>query len=398
MKIEVLFFLFGLIKSFTLNKINYKINTIIKMSDTNDVLFKFGSNPRLEAPNDAGELTWYPIGFPNEFKRSKPTPIIIRDINYIVWKDRDKYYSLRDACSHQGASFYNGCINKNTITCPYHGYTFNGDGELTDIPKLQFIDSEMHNIHSFKVVEKNGLVFMNTIPIKNNESELLDLNKIWVEPEAFDTNQKPVYLTKNFEHNAKFVSVNSLDICHIGFVHTFGNNKNPNPINTTKVFNVNDSPFHYKIIYEYLAGPKSLVNKIYKYDKITVENEYILPHTTVARVIFGNFSSTIITQALPISKFKTKLFVKAYRNYWYFDINKTPLFLRPLNNLVNLFGDLLTENTMETTLSQDKAIVDYIDKIDYKTMHGKFSILYDMMSNHYKNKYKQFYENNKNSF
>ena len=55
-------------------------------------------------------------------------------------------------------------------------------------------------------------------------------------------------------------------------------------------------------------------------------------------------------------------------------------------------GDKFTQETMITTLKQDKSIVDYIDKSNYFSMHGKFSILYDKFSNHYKNNYKKFYE------
>jgi hypothetical protein len=161
---------------------------------------------------------------------------------------------------------------------------------------------------------------------------------------------------------------------------------------------LNDNEHHYKIIYEYVAGENSLVNKIYNFENITVENEYILPHTTVARVKFGEFSSTIITHALPVSRFKTKLFVKAYRNYWAHnlsELNEYPLLkllLYPFQKLVNTFGDKVTYQTMYTTLKQDKSIVDYIDKTDYESMHGKFSIVYDMFSSHYKNNYKRFYE------
>ena len=138
----------------------------------------------------------------------------------------------------------------------------------------------------------------------------------------------------------------------------------------------------------------SLVHKIYNFDNIVVENEYVLPHSTVARVIFGNYTSTIITHALPVSKFKTILFVKAYRSYWSYDLSneKNYNLLYPFLYLINIFGDNLTHNTMYSTLKQDKAIVDYIDKTNYESMHGKFSIMYDMFSNHYKNNYKIFYE------
>ena len=358
-------------------------------------LFHLGTFPRLDFPNENGQLTWYPIGFSKDFG-IKPKLVTIRDINYIVWRDTSGYYGLRDCCSHQGSSFMLGQTCKNTISCPYHGYIFDGtNGELIQIPQLPHMDSHAHNIDYFKVVEKGDMVYFNTIPITNPEmKKKIDECKIFIEPEYFNKEQRVVYLQEDFEHYAKFVSVNSLDICHIGFVHTFGNKKSPNPLHNSRVLKLDDYEHHYKIIYEYLAGENSLVNKIYKYDKIEVENEYVLPHSTVARVKFGNLSSTIITHALPISKFKTKLFVKAYRSYWTHDLNneKNQNILYPLMYFINMAGDKITENTMYKTLKEDKAIVDNIDKTNYQDMHGKFSIVYDLFSNHYKSNYKKFYE------
>ena len=373
------------------------INDDVKnVSNHKHEFFHYGIFPRLDdGPNENGQLTWYPIGFSKNFGM-KPQKITIRDLNYVVWKDKSSYYGIRDCCSHQGSSFMLGETCKNTITCPYHGYIFDGtNGELVKIPKLPHVESVSHNIDCFKVVEKGDIVYFNTIPIRNESMKLaIDESKIFVEPEYYDRDQRAVYLSEDFEHYAKFVSVNSLDICHIGFVHTFGNKKSPNPLHNSKVLKMDDYDDHYKIIYEYMAGENSLVNKIYKFDNITVENEYTLPHSTVARVKFGNLSSTIITHALPVSKFKTKLFVKAYRSYWSYDLENTKNhnILYPFLHLINEFGDQLTHNTMYTTLKQDKAIVDNIDKNDYVSMHGKFSIVYDMFSNHYKNNYKKFYE------
>jgi phenylpropionate dioxygenase-like ring-hydroxylating dioxygenase large terminal subunit len=357
-------------------------------------MYHFGTFPRLDRPNDKGQLTWYPIGFPSDFS-NKPSRITIRDVNYIVWKDKNVYYGMRDSCSHQGSSFMLGTVCKNTISCPYHGYIFDGcNGELLQIPKLPHVESQSHNINSFKVVEKGDMVYFNTIPIKNEETKAaIDESYIFTEPEFYDKKQRVVFLAEDFEHYAKFVSVNSLDICHIGFVHTFGNRNSPNPLHNSKVLKMDDQEHHYKIIYEYIAGENSLVNKIYKFDNITVENEYALPHTTVARVKFGTMTSTIITHALPISKFKTKLFVKAYRSYWsHYHEKNTFYLLHPFESIINYLGDKVTFNTMYNTLKQDKAIVDNIDKSSYEGMHGKFSIVFDMFSNHYKNKYKEFYE------
>ena len=369
------------------------------MDGCKDKFYNFGLFPRLECANYKGQLTWYPIGFASDFGKN-PKRVTIRDINYIVWKDSTKYYALRDCCSHQGSSFMLGETLKNTITCPYHGYIFDGDnGELIAIPQLPHMNSCSQNINSYKIVEKGDMVYLNTV-VATSEAvrNEIDESYIFTEPEYFMPGQRPVLLSEDFEHYAKFVSVNSLDICHIGFVHTFGNRKRPNPLKNSKVLKINDNEHHYKIIYEYVAGENSLVNKIYNFENITVENEYVLPHTTVARVKFGEFSSTIITHALPVSTFKTKLFVKAYRNYWAHNLSEEgeyPLLkplLYPFQQLINIFGDKITYQTMYTTLKQDKGIVDYIDKTDYVSMHGRFSIVYDMFSSHYKNNYKRFYE------
>jgi phenylpropionate dioxygenase-like ring-hydroxylating dioxygenase large terminal subunit len=362
---------------------------------TKPKLHRFGSLPRLTPPNDKGQLTWYPIGFAKDFGR-KPTRVTIKDVNYIVWRDKNEYFGLRDSCSHQGSSFMYGESCKNTITCPYHGYVFNGEnGNLIEIPKMKCLESKLHNIDCYKVVEKGDMVYFNTIPVLNSTMKNdIDESAIFVEPEYYSSEQRAVMLSETFEHYAKFVTVNSLDICHIGFVHTFGNKKHPNPIKNSNVIKLNDTDNHYKIIYEYIAGENSLVNKVYKIDNITVENEYVLPHSTVARVKFGEYTSTIITHALPVSTFKTTLFVKAYRNYWSYN-NKENNYLNvlyPFEYLVNLVGDRFTYNTMFTTLKQDKSIIDFIDKSSYEGMHGKFSIVYDIFSNHYRNNYKLFYE------
>ena len=371
-------------------------NPNFQVTNKND-FYRLGLNPILNDINKYGELTWYPIGLPNEFTYKNPKKVTIKDVNYIIWKDNNGFYGLRDACSHQGSSFQGGNIINDTISCPYHGYIFNGTcGQLLEIPKMIIKQNDCYNVKSFKVVEIDGIVFMNTIPLTLENYNLIDSKYIWIEPESTDPKQKVIVLTEIFEHYAKFVTVNSLDICHIGFVHTFGNKNNPIPLSNTHIQNCNDSTYHYKIAYEYLAGDKSIVNYLYNFTNITVENEYVQPHTTVARVLFGNFSSTIITIAQPISQFKTRLFVKAYRNYWYFH-NSTNIFENIHNFFINNIGNLLTYYTMFETLKQDKKIIDNIDKTDYKTMHGKFSIKYDMLGNHYKHNYKKFFEYDDNT-
>lgn len=64
---------------FIKNKIQvYKSEKILQnevkntfMNETKSEFYYFGSFPRLDYPNDKGQLTWYPIGFSNDFTKNQ---------------------------------------------------------------------------------------------------------------------------------------------------------------------------------------------------------------------------------------------------------------------------------------------------------------------------------------
>lgn len=374
---------------------------------SNENTFMIYPPKKLSSYNTGGILSWYPIGFDRNFAKNKPNQITLNNVNYIIWKDQNNnYYALRDSCSHQGSSFKYGKTHSNVITCPYHGYIFNGNnGSLINIPKMKFTPCKEQTIDTFKVIKKADVVYLNTIPLLNLPNETFD-NLIIEDKtffEAFEYNDpdfKVLYLEKDFEHSAKIVTLNSLDISHIAFVHSFGNKERPNPCNNFTIlpmdtyYNTNITINNYGTVYKYYSGKNSLVNRLYKMNELIVQNIYILPHTTIARVLFGKWASTIVTHALPISKFKTRLFIKVYRNYLYYDLKKMNIFdfMYPFKYLINIFGDYITVNTMKRTVNEDKRIIDNIDKYNYESMHGKFSIINDLLSDHYKENYKKYYE------
>ena len=173
--------------------------------------------------------------------------------------------------------------------------------------------------------------------------------------------------------DARTVSENSLDILHISEVHTFGNKKRPLPL-SDKLERIAEG--HVKATYEYETSAESMAYKIFGIDNLIVENEYILPHYTVARVKFGQYTNTIITSALPISNGRTKLFVKAYRNNWVYNFE-------PLNYIF----DKITEDMMEKTLNEDKGV---INNIYYQYRDGNFITKYDELVKMYREDYEKY--------
>ena len=324
---------------------------------------------------DKYDLQWYVIGTPLDFAINVPQKATVWNKNYVVWRDDEgKYTALDDACPHKGASLAGGTIQNGSIICPYHGYEFDCSGELKQVPGICFQPSPLHNVAKYDVVEKNGWVYLNTfsdlIKNKNNNSSLKEgvVENIFTEEEVDPSKYSVVFLDMDFNCYSRILSENSLDVMHIGFVHTFGNKKRPAPIEIHPPRL--EGPHHFKTSYMYEAGENSLARRYFKTKDLIIENEFILPHTTIARVIFGEYTSTVITFALPISENKSKLFVKTYRNFWQ-----------------NPMGDKISKDMMYQTMLQDKVIV---ENIHPHFEDGKFNMRFDKLQNTYKTFYKRF--------
>jgi phenylpropionate dioxygenase-like ring-hydroxylating dioxygenase large terminal subunit len=127
----------------------------------------------------------------------------------------------------------------------------------------------------------------------------------------------------------------------------------------------------------------------YKND-IMIENEFVLPHITVARIAFPPFISTVITFATPINHTHTKLYVKTYRNFW----NDKDDPLNPLTTLINqatrYTGNIVSYSLMENTMKEDKGI---LENIRPEKMDGTFNMKYDKLQNVYRQLYKKHIHN-----
>jgi phenylpropionate dioxygenase-like ring-hydroxylating dioxygenase large terminal subunit len=322
-------------------------------------------NQSLLSEQDKYDLGWYVVANKKDIRYNKPFQATIWNKNYVIWKNATsgEIHGLDDVCPHKGASLAGGKIVKGCVTCPYHGYEYNGEGTLAKIPGINFTLSAVHNVAKYHVIEKNGWVYLNTNPYNAS----LDVN-IFEEPEAVGGDFSSVFLEMDFNCYSRILSENSLDVMHIAFVHTFGNAEKPAPLEEYPPTQI--SPYHFKTAYLYESGKQSMVKKVFDIKTLRIENEFVLPHTTVARVIFDKYISTVITFALPISETRSKLFVKTYRNFWN-----------------NELGDIMTEKMMRTTMLQDKAVV---ENIDMRYMEGKFNMKYDKLQNTYKTFYKRF--------
>lgn len=329
---------------------------------------------------------WYVVEQSNQVKTNVPQKVTIYNSPVAIWKDTDKQYAaISDVCPHRGASLSYGRIDKpiGCVVCPYHTFKYDKCGRLVQTPGASTMRANDNynfktDVPHYPIVEKNGWIYLLNRPLYTiGELKYYnDPSTIWVEPEATDESFKCVMLSKIFNQDARTVTENSLDILHISEVHSFGNKRRPLPI-SEKLEKIADG--HYKYIYQYEAGEDSMPSKLFGIKTLTVENEYILPHTTVARVRFGEFVNTVVTTASPVSHNTSRLFVKAYRNNWVFN-----------NPLIDGVFDKITTNMMEKTLCEDKGVV---DTIYAKFRDGNFITKYDELVRLYREDYASYVDN-----
>ena len=87
---------------------------------------------RWQIPETGFRNYWYPV---IRSKHLKTGPIRRRLLgeDIVFWRDGGKVNALADRCPHRGASLSRGHIRfpgSGTITCPYHGWTYDGTGQL----------------------------------------------------------------------------------------------------------------------------------------------------------------------------------------------------------------------------------------------------------------------------
>lgn len=87
--------------------------------------------------------------------------------------------AFANICRHRGAPVAQGCGNARAFVCPYHGWTYDGQGKLLGVTdKVGFAGLELgaHGLVRLPVGEKHGMIFMRATPVQEGESADIDVD------------------------------------------------------------------------------------------------------------------------------------------------------------------------------------------------------------------------------
>jgi carbazole 1,9a-dioxygenase terminal dioxygenase component len=135
--------------------------------DTEELVNKIQRHKPYQAYLDAAlglRNHWYAALFGSELAEGKVQGEMILGERVLFKRVEGRVYAIADRCPHRGVSFSARpeCYSKNTITCWFHGFTFDvRNGKLVNIitePESKLIGKLKHK--TYPVEEINGVIFV----------------------------------------------------------------------------------------------------------------------------------------------------------------------------------------------------------------------------------------------
>lgn len=77
---------------------------------------------------------WHPVAALDEISEKRPHAAKLLGRPLVLFRTGDRVTVLRDRCPHRGAPLSRGRVAGGAITCPYHGWRFDGEGRCIEVP------------------------------------------------------------------------------------------------------------------------------------------------------------------------------------------------------------------------------------------------------------------------
>jgi phenylpropionate dioxygenase-like ring-hydroxylating dioxygenase large terminal subunit len=248
---------------------------------------------------------WYPLFFEKDLNQTKPNSFTLLEQDLVIWWDKKtkNWRIFEDQCPHRLAPLSQGRINeKNWLECPYHGWSFSGEGKCEIIPQQvsggNAEKSPRACVKSFPCRIEQGLLF--AYP---GNPENADLTPIPLVKPLEENHEKWLILNtfRDIPYDAFTLLENVLDSSHIPYTHhaSVGNRKNVSPV---ELAIINSDKYGFTGIWE--EGPR-------KGALGTQYTTFIAPNLMWHDLTSKQFGRTLtVVYATPISKGKCRLFAR----------------------------------------------------------------------------------------
>jgi chlorophyllide a oxygenase len=101
----------------------------------------------------------YAAAFSSKLKSDTLVPIELFGQPWVLFRDQKGHAAcVRDECAHRACPLSAGSVVEGQVQCPYHGWTFNSQGECTKMPST--VQCKGVKVSHLQTVERDGLVWI----------------------------------------------------------------------------------------------------------------------------------------------------------------------------------------------------------------------------------------------
>lgn len=249
---------------------------------------------------------WYIACLSSELKHDRPFEAVIYDTKIVLFRGQDGQAAcLINKCLHRHAELGKGEVINGEIHCPYHGWTYDKSGHVTDVPSEgdQPVKGKRCQ-KSYPLIEQNGVVW-----IFFGDEEKAKLVKPWVFPNTQEAGWNHYFMVTDFNNEVTNLVENFMDVPHTVYVHRgwFRNKslkKAPITVETKNggvLVTYHQKEDNIGVLIKPLLNPLN--------EPMDHTDHFIFPNTTRVDYSFGkNFKYIINSSCTPVSSMKTRVY------------------------------------------------------------------------------------------
>ncbi|MDA3846913.1 MAG: aromatic ring-hydroxylating dioxygenase subunit alpha [Vallitaleaceae bacterium] len=284
---------------------------------------------------------WYAILESKEVKK-KPVGVTRLNEKLVLWRGADgKLNCIYDLCCHRGASLAIGCIKDNQIECPFHGFLYDGSGQVTLIPANGKADKvpSRYKVHSYIVKEKAGLIWLWYSDSNDGDIPEIPFFEELLEGFIYKTFAEvwPVHYTRAAE--------NQMDVVHLPFVHTSTIGKGNKTIINGPVVKWQDNRMTFYVDNVFDDGQTKALkaDQIENYESL-FKLDFQMPNTWQNYIdekvrVFAVFA--------PIDEENTKIYLRFYQKFL-----PVPIIGGMITSISNIFNRVILHQDRRVVLTQ----------------------------------------------
>ncbi len=239
---------------------------------------------------------------------------VVYELPLVLYRDENsQVVALVDRCLHRGARLSEGSCKSGKLRCPYHGWAYGKDGEVSEVPSEgpQFKKRNWKG-STLPVVEQDGAIWVwpgDSDPTLNSRTS----NPPWRFPFSESRDWTGYFMVTDFENEVTHLVENFMDVPHTVFVHDkwFRRRSEIKVPITVEVGNG-------RVLVTY-DQPKDAIGFTSKMmnpngDPMIHTDEFIFPNITRVDYRFGERGYVINSQCTPLGRYKTRVYTWiAYR-------------------------------------------------------------------------------------